>query len=160
MRVKSIVLVVGALIGGGSASVAAAQAVPNLSGTWVLQVDKSDFGMMQGPQGRTDVIEHREPRLTIKRTTMANGQENSVNLVHEIDGKPYKNTVGPNEVTSTLHWEGAVLVIVSTVPTPQGEVGITDRYELSADGKTLTQTRTLSAQGQQATQIFVLAKQP
>ena len=146
----------------GSAATASAQgtSIPNLSGTWVLQVDKSDFAGMQAPTARTDAFDHQEPKLTIKRAVTANGQENTTTLVYGIDSKPYKNMVGPSEVTSTLQWEGSTLVSVSTVPNPQGGVvTITDRYELSQDGKTLTQKRTFSADGQELTQTMVLIKQ-
>jgi len=146
----------------GSAATASAQSatIPNLSGTWVMQVDKSDFAGMQVPTSRTDVFDHQDPKLTIKRTVSANGQENSTTLIYGIDSKPYKNMVGTSEVTSTLHWEGSTLVSVSTVPNPQGgEVTITDRYDLSQDGKTLTQKRTFSAQGQELTQTILLLKQ-
>ena len=141
-------------------AVSAAQ-VPNLSGTWVLQADKSDFGMIAAPQSRTDVIEHQEPKLTIKRTVVTTvAGESTLNLVYVVDGKPHKNMAGPTELTSTLSWEGRTLVTVSTVATDQtGQMTITDRFTLSEDGKTLTQQRTLSAQGQEAKQTMVLAKQ-
>ena len=142
-------------------AVSAAQQVPNLSGTWVLQADKSDFGMIAAPQSRTDVIEHQEPKLTIKRTVVTTvAGESTLNLVYVVDGKPHKNMAGPTELTSTLSWEGRTLVTVSTVATDQaGQMTITDRFTLSEDGKTLTQQRTLSAQGQEAKQTMVLAKQ-
>ena len=149
-----------ALVGSAATASAQTSSVPNLSGTWVLQVDKSDFAGMLVPTSRTDVVDHQEPKLTIKRSVTANGQETTSNLVYVIDSKPYKNMVGPNEYTSALHWEGSTLVSVSTVQDPRaGEVTITDRYDLSPDGNTLTQKRTLSAQGQSATQTIVLAKQ-
>ena len=149
-----------ALVGSAATASAQSAATPNLSGTWILQVDKSDFAGMQAPASRTDVVDHQEPKLTIKRTVSANGQENSTTLIYGIDSKPYKNMVGPSEVTSTLHWEGSTLVSVSTVPNPQaGDVTITDRYDLSQDGKTLTQKRTFSAQGQELTQTMLLVKQ-
>lgn len=157
MRVRYTVAAVAALFA-GTAAIGAAQAVPNLSGTWVLQVDKSDFGGMPGPASRTDVIDHQEPRLTIKRTAAANGQETTTTLVYEINGHPFKNMVGASEVTSTLHWEGTTLVSVSTVQSPQGEVTITDRYALSEDGKTLTQSRTFAVGGQSVAQTLVLAR--
>ena len=136
-----------------------AQSVPNLSGTWVLQVDKSNFGEMPAPQSRTDVWTHQEPRITIKRTVMADAPQ-VADLVFGVDGKPYKNTVGANELTSVLKWEGQTLVMVSTISTPQGDVTITDRFTLSADGKTLTQARTFSAGGQETSQTLVLTKKP
>jgi len=149
-----------ALVASGATASAQSAAIPNLSGTWVLQVDKSDFAGMQAPSARTDVVDHQEPRITIKRTVTANGTENSSNLVYGIDGKPYKNMVGPSELTSTLHWEGSTLVSVTTAPNPQGgDITITDRYELSQDGKTLTQKRTFSVPGQELTQTMVLVKQ-
>jgi hypothetical protein len=157
MRVKHTAVAVMALFA-GTAAVGAAQAVPNLSGTWVLQVDKSDFGGLPAPTSRTDVVDHQEPRLTIKRTAVANGQETTTTLVYEINGQPFKNMVGPSEVTSTLHWEGATLVSVSTVQSAQGEITITDRYSLSEDGKTLTQSRTFAVGGQSVAQTLVLAK--
>ncbi|HTL05382.1 MAG TPA: hypothetical protein VL241_06510 [Gemmatimonadales bacterium] len=143
-----------------AAATATGQSVPNLSGTWVLQVDKSNFGEMPGPQSRTDVIEHAEPKLTIKRTVVSAAGETTSTLVYAVDGKPYKNMVGPSELTSTLKWDGQALVMVSTLTTPQGDVTITDKYTLSADGKTLNQARTLSAQGQEIAQTMVLTKQP
>lgn len=149
-----------ALVGCAATASAQTASVPNLSGTWILQVDKSDFAGMQTPTSRTDVVDHQEPKLTIKRIVVANGQENSTNLVYAIDSKPYKNMVGPSEITSTLHWEGSTLVSVSTVPGANGtEITITDRYDVSADGKTLTQKRTFSAQGQELTQTLILVKQ-
>jgi hypothetical protein len=154
------VLTLAAFAGLALATPAAAQSVPNLSGTWTLQVDKSSFGMIPGPQSRTDVIDHQEPKLTIKRTIVSAAGETASNLVYAVDGKPYKNMVGESELTSTLKWEGQTLVMVSTVTTPQGEVTITDRYTLSTDGKTLTQARTILVQGQEIPQTMVLAKQP
>jgi len=137
-----------------------AQHVPNLSGTWVLQVDKSDFGMLPAPVSRTDVVDHQEPKLTIKRTVVTEGGEAVGNFTFVVDGKPYKNSMGPSELTSSLNWDGAVLVVTSQTTTPQGEATLVDRYSLSADGKTLTQDRSIAVQGQNLTQKLVLAKQP
>jgi hypothetical protein len=139
---------------------AVAQA-PDLSGTWVLQVDKSDFGPMPGPTKRTDVITHKEPSLTVKRSVESpqNGAATS-ELVYAVDGKEWKNkTADGNELTSTLKWDGAVLVVTTVAVTPNGEVTITDRFALSSDGKTLTQDRTIAVQGQELAQKMVLAKQ-
>jgi hypothetical protein len=140
---------------------AGAQKVPNLSGTWVMQADKSDFGMMPPPTSRTDVIDHKEPNLTIKRTVSSpQTGETTSNLVYAVDGKPYKNMVGEIQLTSTLKWDGQTLVMVSMASTPQGDVTITDRYTLAEDGKTLTQDRTLTVQGQELKSKMVFARQP
>jgi hypothetical protein len=137
-----------------------AQDVPNLTGTWVLQADKSDFGGAPAPQSRTDVIVHQEPKLTIKRTVVAApAQENTINLVYVVDGKPHKNMAGPDELTSILSWEGRTLVTVSTVEMAPGLVTITDRVSVSDDDKTMTLLRTMSVQGQEAKLTMVFAKQ-
>jgi len=157
MRVTRLTLL---LAGALAAPAMAAQAPPDLSGTWVLQLDQSDLGAMTGQlQARTDVIEHKEPNLKIKRIVRSTAGESTSDLVYMVDGKPWKNTAGPTEITSTLTWEEGALVMVSTVPNPQGEVTITDRYTLSADGKTLTQARVLSLGGQEIAQKMVLTRQ-
>lgn len=138
----------------------AAQAAPNLSGTWQLQIDKSDFGVLPGPTSRTDTIVHKEPSLTIKRNVVSGQGPSSTELVYAVDGKPWKNKAGDgSEMVSTLKWDGAVLVVQTNISTPQGEAVVTDRLSISTDGKTLTQERVISIQGQEIPQRMVLAKQ-
>ena len=134
---------------------AAAQAKPDLSGTWVLDPSQSDFGMMPSPTSRTDVIEHQEPALTIHRT---NGDV-TVHLAYRVDGQPHVNDANGQQVTSSLAWDGMVLVITSNLTVPQGEVLIVDRMALSEDGMTINSQRTLSIGGQEMVQTMVLRKQ-
>jgi hypothetical protein len=136
----------------------AAQKTPNLSGTWVMALDKSDFGPLPAPQSRTDVIEHKASSITVKRTVVGANGETTATIVYGIDGKPYTNHIGDIDATSVLRWDGPVLVVESTLNTPQGEVKAVDRFTLSADGKTLTQARSLSLGDQQATQTIVMVK--
>jgi hypothetical protein len=136
-----------------------AQNVPDLSGTWILQVAESDFGPLPAPERRTDIIAHDEPRLVVQRMTMAQGQEGSLELTYAVDGEPHENNAGGAMVVSRLHWEGSVLIMISTVSSPQGELMLTDRYSLSPDGQTLTQARVLQVQGQEFAQRMVLKKQ-
>lgn len=141
------------------ATTAGAQDRPNLSGTWTLAADRSDFGPMPGPASRTDVIEHNGADLKVTRTQSAQGNEMSATMVYMIDGKPHLNTPGGQEVSSVLSWDGAVLVITSTIQTPQGEATLVDRYSVSADGKELTQARTIGIAGQSFAQTMVLIRQ-
>lgn len=135
-------------------------AVPNLTGTWVMVADKSDFGPMPAPKARTDVVDHREPNFTIKRTvTGPDGTPAAVDLKYSVDGKSYTNTTPQGEIKSTLKWDGMVLVVASVVSTPNGDADVTDRFSLSDDGKTMTQLRTIAAQGQEFKQTIVMIKQ-
>jgi hypothetical protein len=137
-----------------------AQAVPNLTGTWVMAADKSDFGPMPAPKVRTDVVDHKEPNLTIKRSLSGpDGAPVSVDLKYAVDGKTYTNTTPQGDIKSTLKWDGKTLVVTSQVPTPNGDAEVTDRFSLSDDGKTLTQNRTIAVQGQEIKQTVVLIKQ-
>lgn len=136
----------------------AAQTHPDLSGTWVLSIEKSQFSGLPAPQSRTDVIDHKDPALTIARTQVTPAGEVTTNLVFAADGQPHTNALGQGEMTSVLTWEGEELVMNSTLPTAQGDVTIVDRYRLSADGKTLTQHRKLLVPGQEFEQTLVLDK--
>lgn len=136
-----------------------APAVPDLSGTWVLQIAESDFGMVPPPDSRVDVFDHQEPRLTVKRTTSAQGTTTVADMNYVVDGQPHRNMAGSTELVSTLRWDGDVLVMVTTTQAPQGELVITDRYALSADGRTLTQARVLAIQDQTLSQTMILRKQ-
>lgn len=138
---------------------AAAQAKPDFSGTWVLDLTKSDFGMMPAPTSRRDVIDHKEPALSIVRTQNSANGEATANLVYKVDGQPHVNDAAGQQVTSTLAWEGTTLVITSNLTLPQGEILIVDRMTLSDDGKTMNSHRTLSVQGQEFVQTSVLTKQ-
>lgn len=96
--------------------------------------------------------------MVIKRTTVANGAETVGDITYVIDGQPHQNTVGGSAISSVLQWDGTTLVVRSTVSTPQGDLGITDRMSLSADGRTLTQQRTLNIQGQELAQTMVFTR--
>jgi hypothetical protein len=135
-----------------------AQKAPNFSGTWVMVPDKTDYGPMPGPSARTDVIEQNGAAITIKRSVTTPEGEVKVDLAMAVDGKPHKNTTPQGELVSTLAWEGEVLVISSEVSTPNGPATIVDRMSLDAEGKTLTQKRSIQVGGQEIAQTIVLAK--
>jgi len=137
---------------------ASAQSSPDFSGTWALDLARSNFGQLPTPESRVDVIQHQEPRLVIKRTTVVNGAQSVVDITYAVDGQPHQNTAGGSPISSVLRWDGTTLVVTSTVTTPQGDLGIVDRMSLSADGKTLTQERTLSIQGQELAQTMVFTR--
>jgi hypothetical protein len=147
-----------AVVGSLTITPAAAQAVPNLSGHWVLDLGKSDFGPAPGG-ARSDQIDHKEPQLAIKRSIGSPDGAVEAMLTYVVDGKPYTNAIGGNDVTSKLKWDGKVLVMESLIQTPQGPADVSDRYTLSPDGSTLTVDRSVGIQGQSFTQKLVFAKQ-
>jgi len=120
-------------------------AKPNFSGTWTLNVSKSDFGMLPGPTSRTDVIEHNDPALkdTVTQETQQGPQNATLN--YTTDGKEATNEQGPMTVTSTLGWEGDSLVVNSKTSFQGNDISVKQVWTLSADGKTLTQNAHLAA---------------
>ncbi|MGE0555786.1 MAG: hypothetical protein AB7R55_20330 [Gemmatimonadales bacterium] len=148
---RSLLTAAFALLAVGTAR---AQAVPDLSGTWKLDPARSDFGPAPAQQ-RTEAIDHREPRLVVERTI--DGTVGT--LTYVVDGKPHQNSFGGGMSTSTLAWDGKVLVMTSEVQSGQGPVKIVDRFALSEDGKALTIARAVDYPGQPFNQTLVFAKQ-
>jgi len=114
---------------------------PNLSGTWTLNVPKSNFGQMPAPASQTDTIDDHEPSIKIVEDQKG-GMMGDLNLTTTLssDGKETTSSgMGGTPVTSTTHWEGSTLVINSTTSFQGSDVKIKDSYTLSPDGKTLTE---------------------
>src|SRR5579872_613539 len=120
-------------------------AKPNFSGTWTLNVSKSDFGMLPGPTSRTDVIEHNDPALKDAVTQETQQGPQNATLNYTTDGKEATNEQGPMTVTSTLSWEGDSLVVNSKTSIQGNDITMKQVWTLSADGKTLTQNAHLAA---------------
>lgn len=115
-----------------------AQQKPDFSGTWKMNAAKTDFGALQGPDSRTDVITHKEPSLTDDVTADGGQGKQQYTVKYTTDGKEVTNQIGPREVKSTLKWEGSNLVISSKFTYNDAEVNTRATWALSADGKTLT----------------------
>jgi hypothetical protein len=116
----------------------AEDAKPNFSGTWKLNVGKSDFGQMPPPDSRTDTIDHKDP-VVKESTSMSTGQgDMQWDITYTTDGKDSKNTVMGSEMTSNAHWEGRTLVVDSKANFGGNDMTIHGTVVLSDDGKTLT----------------------
>jgi hypothetical protein len=132
-----------------------AQSRPNLSGNWTLDIARSNFGRLGSSQFKnarmTLKISHREPELKINRSANMNGQSRNHNLNYFTDGRGESN---PNILTneslgSKTKWEGLKLISRSSSSMSFNGQSITlealEKRELSADGKTLTITNTISS---------------
>lgn len=138
----------------------AAQSKPNFSGTWVMNVAKSDFGPLPASNSRTDVIDHTDPsiKVNVSDDGAQGKQDYTLNLT--TDGKEATNTVGGGmETKSTAKWEGANLIVGTKLSFQGTDVTIRAVWALSADGKTLTETAHLVAGALGETdQTFVFEK--
>ena len=136
-----------------------AQSKPNFSGTWKLNTSKSDFGPLPAPDSQMNVIEHNDPALKVATTAEgAQGKQNFTST-YTTDGKEVTNTRGPQEIKSTVTWDGDKLVVSSKLSFQGNDVSLKNVWSLSADGQTLTQNQHLSAAMGEADQTMVFEKQ-
>jgi hypothetical protein len=127
---------------------AAAQGLPNFSGTWTLDAAKSDFGPMPPPESIVMVIDHQEPALKVSVTQKSQMGDVSNDSTYTTDGKDNINKMrspdGDQSVKSTSKWNGKALATSRTIEAQGMSIGIEDSWELSADGKVLTINRQLN----------------
>lgn len=127
---------------------------PDFSGTWLIDRSKSDFGEWSDkPLAKADstlVVEHRDPELKIKRTLSLNGQEEVKDFAYYTDGRGEANqaTLGVGEVKSKTKWDGDKVVSEAQIKR-RGQSGtyelkVTQAWQVSSDGKTLTNTTSFS----------------
>ena len=133
------------------------KAKPDLSGTWELDRAKSDFGLFRDrPLSKADstlVVTHRDPELKIERTLKLNGQQEAKQFSYYTDGRGETNpaTIGAGEVKSKTKWEGDKVAAHSKLTWPGrdgaagAELDVTQRWQVSSDGKTLTNTTIISS---------------
>ncbi len=114
-------------------------AAPDFSGKWVLNKDASTMRTREGAEKPdiTMTIEQTSDALKVK-------QESSVEFMnreysYKLNGET-QEVAGRGGRTSkvTPKWEGDVLVVTTVREGQQGTMTSTERWQLSADGKTLT----------------------
>ena len=132
---------------------------PNLTGTWKLNVDKSDFGPLPPPYSLTERIEHTEPNLVVHWDYSGAEGSMSGKAVYKTDGSKNTNLFGDIEIESTVTWEGDLLKIESVGMMGGMEIEFSDTWTLSADGKTFKVDRFMTSAMGDANQTLVLEKQ-
>ena len=130
--------------GGGASAAASAPAAathgsrPNLTGTWKLNVSKSDFGIMPPPDSQVDVIDHHDPVLVVKVSAEGAQGKQEYTINSTTDGKESTNQMMGQPVKSTTVWEGSNLITNAKLTIQDNDISIKQTYLLSDDGKTLT----------------------
>lgn len=162
----------------------AADSKTDLSGTWVLDKQKSDpirFGGRGGAGGPggpggggggqpadidiTLVVKQTDNELAVTRKINFNGQERSIDQKFTLDGSQNTNpaAMGRGEFKSKTKLKKDKLVIEGTqqITTPNGdmEIGSIEEYSLSEDGKILTIKATRSTPQGERTSKQVFNKQ-
>jgi hypothetical protein len=120
----------------------------NMSGTWHLNVEKSQWGTTKKPHSVVLTLEHKEPFLKYQGTVVyANEDSRDFSFEGAVDGKEYPmvRSYGPGMITLK---RVDVFTIESVYKSTDGEVIETTRTTLSMDGKSMTRKyRTRSPEG-------------
>ncbi len=129
---------------GSTLAAPAAPPVPtksvNLSGTWVLDLARSDFGpgAKSTPRWRRDVIRHRGAVLQVRpQMVKIDGDTTHMQYTYRTDGKDAVNQVMNQPVHTTGRWKGSVLELVSNVRVLASTFLMTERWSLADAGRTL-----------------------
>ena len=141
----------------------AAQGQPNFTGTWALDVAKSDFGPMPGPDSVVMTIDHKDPTLKVNVAQKSQMGDATNDSTYTTDGKENVNKMrspaGDQDVKSTTKWNGKMLATSRTIEAQGMSIGIDETWDLSADGKVLTINRTLNTpQGAFSTKMVLNKK--
>jgi hypothetical protein len=158
VKTRAIAVCIAALLVSTSAW---GQQPPNLSGVWKLDVDHSDYGDLQGPSSRTDIIEQHDGEITETVTAIYKHEPQSYVLRFSTDGR---KTVFP--AGAEIHippvrlfgiasiWKDNTLVVTEWIQVDDYDIPARYLYDLSPDGSRLTMTLFLSGAKPAATLVF------
>jgi hypothetical protein len=111
---------------------------PNYSGHWVVDLAKSDFGMMPPPEKLERDIDHKDPDMKIKTVQKGQRGESTTESKYTTDGKETTIQMRGRDAKVIAKWDGAKLIVASKSEFNGAEISQTETWNLSADGKTLS----------------------
>ncbi len=124
-----------------------AYSAPDFTGSWKVNVAKSNFGAMPSPDKYTRVIEHKEPTVKIEESQSSERGEWTGIINLKTDGTETSSEIRGNALKSVSRWDGEVLSILN------------DRLSLSADKQTLTLQRKIDTPNGVLEQSVVFERQ-
>lgn len=134
---------------------------PDFSGTWELNLAKSQFGEAGAPTKGTMVITQAGDRIT-RLQTITSPMGEMKNTMHHAIGAATTDTIqmGPQSgtFTSTARLDGRTMVVDGKIAVQGIELPVVSRYTLSPDGKQLLVDQTISTPGGEQAQHFVFDK--
>jgi hypothetical protein len=133
----------------------------DFSGTWKLNLTKSDYGDLQGPNSRIDTITQEGINITESVVSTQRHQAQNYTMVFSTDGR---KTVLPEDAhvrigyvtlqSISATWVGTSLVVIQGVHFEDYDLATKNTYTLSGDGETLTITLSLNGDQPVAKYVF------
>jgi len=111
---------------------------PNYSGHWVVDLAKSDFGMLPPPEKLERDIDHKDPDMKIKTVQKGQRGESTTESKYTTDGKETTIQMRGREAKVTAVWKDGKLNVNSKSEFNGAEISQSETWNLSEDGKTLT----------------------
>ncbi len=133
-------------------------AKPNFTGSWKLVADKSDFGPMPIPEKYEQVVNHADPDVKVKVTQVSQQGEATGELNYNTEGKEIANQFRGAAMKSVAKWDGDAMLVDSKLDFQGNEVTLSDKWELSGDGKTLVINRKINSPQGELEMKLVLSK--
>ena len=123
---------------------------PDFSGRWRMVKDQSQFGSFTAPDLVVRVVDHHDPTINVHTVQTKGTKTTTADVSYFTDGTETTNVMSGRNATSKAFWDGTALMIrTNTRDSKNQEVEILDRWELSSDGRILTNTSHInSAQGE------------
>lgn len=131
---------------------------PNFSGSWKLNVDKSEFGPMPKPDKADYVVAHKDPEMNVKSTVVSQMGEMTNEEKILTDGTEFTNNFRGQEVKGTAKWDGQTLIVTRKLDMQGATITIVGKWTLSEDGKTITQDLKISTPQGELAQKLILEK--
>ena len=128
----------------GCASLGPSGRRPTFTGTWVLNLAKSQL-QVPPPDSTIFVVSHRDPIVRIFRTHARAGRLDTVTTTLHTDSSQVDWELRGAKVTSRSWWEGNELVFWSALSRGEQRASQVVRYSLSADGTTFTAVEDVDA---------------
>ena len=121
---------------------------PSFTGTWEMNKGQSDFGQMSSqmvPDKLTQKITQRgDAELRAESTTVGARGTASTDMKYKLDGSESTNKNQMGEVKSVAKWDGNHIAITSKREVQGMSIGLSEKWEVSADGKVMTVNRTMT----------------
>lgn len=130
---------------------------PNLTGVWKANIEKSKFNGPP-PTEYLVIFDQQGSKLTEQTRSLGPRGEQRASFTYNTDGKPSMNSFQGLPMRTQASWSGSILMLEAKVAGRPAT--ISEKYELSSDGNTLTITSALTSDGKTMERTLALEKQP
>lgn len=134
---KTVKAVVIAMLTVFALPVAVAAQGQELTGSWTLSLEDSDFGNTRAPESVTLDIRQADDRLVYTSTRNMGGGPQPLDVDIATDGTEHTVETPMGAMGINAEWDEGILVIRRQAQTNVGAVEITDRHHVEEDGSKL-----------------------